>query len=437
MASFGMVELIGRKRDGEELSPGELGWIVEQYTADSMPDYQMSSFLMAVVLNGMTAAELGSWTQAMLHSGEVVNLDHLAAPRIDKHSTGGVGDKVSIPLAPLVAACGVAVPMISGRGLGWTGGTLDKLETIPGFRTALDPSEFVRIVERHGLVMAGQSETMVPADRRIYALRDVSGTVPSIHLISSSIMSKKLAEGIDALILDVKVGSGAFMKDVKQARILAETMVGIGASHGTEVVALLTDMNQPLGRAVGNANEVRESIDVLRGGGPSDVVEITYRLAEEMLLTGGIASDRADARARLTEAIDSGAALQKFRDVIIAQGGNAAVLDDVSLLPAAANEHVVVAPEAGHITQVDALVVGVASVRLGAGRQTKDDVIDPAVGFELLAKRGARVAPGDPLVRIAYNRQQQLESALELLTSAWVIGDEAPGEIPLVLGEVR
>ena len=437
MASFGMVELIGRKRDGEELSPGELGWIVEQYTADSMPDYQMSSFLMAVVLNGMTAAELGSWTQAMLHSGEVVNLDHLAAPRIDKHSTGGVGDKVSIPLAPLVAACGVAVPMISGRGLGWTGGTLDKLETIPGFRTALDPSEFVRIVERHGLVMAGQSETMVPADRRIYALRDVSGTVPSIHLISSSIMSKKLAEGIDALILDVKVGSGAFMKDVKQARILAETMVGIGASHGTEVVALLTDMNQPLGRAVGNANEVRESIDVLRGGGPSDVVEITYRLAEEMLLTGAIASDRADARARLTEAIDSGAALQKFRDVIIAQGGNAAVLDDVSLLPAAANEHVVVAPEAGHITQVDALVVGVASVRLGAGRQTKDDVIDPAVGFELLAKRGARVAPGDPLVRIAYNRQQQLESALELLTSAWVIGDEAPGEIPLVLGEVR
>jgi pyrimidine-nucleoside phosphorylase len=356
---------------------------------------------------------------------------------VDKHSTGGVGDKVSIVLAPLVAACGVVVPMISGRGLGWTGGTLDKLETISGFRTALDPSEFVTIVERHGLVMAGQSETMVPADRRIYALRDVSGTVPSIHLISSSIMSKKLAEGIDALILDVKVGSGAFMKDVEQARILAETMVGIGASHDTKVVALLTEMDQPLGRAVGNANEVRESIEALHGGGPDDLIEITFRLAEEMLLTGGIASDRVDAHSRLTEAINSGAALEKLRDVVIAQGGNAAVLDDVSLLPAADHEHVVVAPAAGHVTHVDALEVGVASVRLGAGRQTKADIIDPAVGFDLIAKRGDVVAAGDPLVRVAYNTRDQLDPALELLTSAWVIGDEPPDPAPLVLGEVR
>jgi pyrimidine-nucleoside phosphorylase len=437
MASFGMVELIGRKRDGEELGPDELRWIIEQYTADSIPDYQMSSFLMAVVLNGMTAAELGPWTEAMLHSGEVVNLDHVVAPKIDKHSTGGVGDKVSIPLAPMVAACGVAVPMISGRGLGWTGGTLDKLETISGFRTALDPAEFITIVEDHGLVMAGQSETMVPADRRIYALRDVSGTVPSIDLISSSIMSKKLAEGIDGLILDVKVGSGAFMKDVEHARTLAETMVAIGASHETEVVAFLTDMDQPLGTAIGNANEVRESIDVLQGGGPDDLVELTYRLAEEMLLTGGIETDRADARARLTEAVRSGAAMDKFRDVVIAQGGDAAVLDDVSLLPVAGHEQVILAPEAGYVTRVDALAVGVASVRLGAGRQAKTDIIDPAVGFELIAKRGDVVAAGDPLARIAYNDRVKLEAASGLLASAWEIGETPPDPVPLVVDEVR
>jgi pyrimidine-nucleoside phosphorylase len=385
----------------------------------------------------MTAAELGPWTEAMLHSGEVVNLDHVVAPKIDKHSTGGVGDKVSIPLAPMVAACGVAVPMISGRGLGWTGGTLDKLETISGFRTALDPAEFVAIVENHGLVMAGQSETMVPADRRIYALRDVSGTVPSIDLISSSIMSKKLAEGIDGLILDVKVGSGAFMKDVEHARTLAETMVAIGASHETEVVAFLTDMDQPLGTAIGNANEIRESIDVLQGGGPDDLVELTYRLAEEMLLTGGIETDRADARARLTEAVRSGAAMDKFRDVVIAQGGDAAVLDDVSLLPVAGHEHVILAPEAGYVTRVDALAVGVASVRLGAGRQAKTDIIDPAVGFDLVAKRGDLVAAGDPLVRIAYNDRKRLEAASGLLASAWEIGESPPDPVPLVVDEVR
>jgi pyrimidine-nucleoside phosphorylase len=437
MSDFSMVELIERKRDGDVLSADELRWIIEQDTADRIPDYQMSSLLMAIVLNGMTAAELGPWTEAMLHSGDVVHLDHVAAPKVDKHSTGGVGDKASIPLAPLVAACGVAVPMMSGRGLGHTGGTLDKLETIPGFRTALDPTEFVSIVERHGMVLAGQSETMVPADRRIYALRDASGTVPSIDLISSSIMSKKLAEGLDALVLDVKVGSGAFMKEAEQATVLAETMVRIGASHDTEVVALLTDMDQPLGRAVGNANEVVESIEVLRGNGPADLVEITLRLGEEMLLVGGVVADRAEARKRLELAIDSGAALDKFREVVAAQDGDPSVVDDTSLLPQADHRQELVAARNGFVTHLDALAVGVAAVRLGAGRRTKADVIDPAVGFELVAKRGDSVEVGDPLVRVAYTSEAQLNSAIDVLTSAWVIGDEAPGEIPLVLGEVR
>jgi len=437
MAGYSMVELIERKRDGGALSPDELQWIIAQYTADVIPDYQMSSLLMAIVLNGMTASELGPWTEAMLHSGDVVNLEHIASPKVDKHSTGGVGDKVSIPLAPLVAACGVVVPMMSGRGLGHTGGTLDKLETIPGFRTALDPAEFVSIVEAHGLVLGGQSETMVPADRRIYALRDASGTVPSIDLISSSIMSKKLAEGLDALVLDVKVGSGAFMKDTERATVLAETMVGIGASHDTTVVALLTDMDQPLGRAIGNANEVVESIEVLRGEGPADLVELTYRIGEEMLLVGGITSHRAEARTLLETAISSGAATEKFREVIAAQDGDPRVLDDTSLLPRAGEEHVVNADRSGYVTRLDALAVGLASVRLGAGRQTKADVVDPAVGFEVVAKRGAYVAAGDPLVRVAYNTPAQLEAALDLLISAWVIGEEPPSDTPLVLGEVH
>jgi pyrimidine-nucleoside phosphorylase len=261
------VSLIQTKRDGGRLTDDEIQWLIAEYSADRIPEYQMSSMLMAVFLVGLDPNELAAWTDAMLHSGDILDFSHVAAPKIDKHSTGGVGDKVSIPLVPIVATCGVAVPMISGRGLGHTGGTLDKLETIPGFRTALDPPEFSRILERHGMVMAGQSETLVPADRRIYALRDVSGTVPSIPLISSSIMSKKLAEGLDGLVLDVKVGSGAFMKDLDQARQLATTMVGIGRTRGTTVTALITNMSQPLGREVGNASEIRESIEVLHGGG--------------------------------------------------------------------------------------------------------------------------------------------------------------------------
>jgi len=341
------VEIIQCKRDGGTLSPEQIGWVLAEYTADRIPDYQMAALLMAVFKEGLNGEELAAWTDAMLHSGDVLDFSHVAAPKVDKHSTGGVGDKVSLPLGPMVAACGVAVPMMSGRGLGHTGGTLDKLETIPGFRTALDPPEFRALLARTGLVLAGQSETLVPADRRLYALRDATGTVESIPLISSSIMSKKLAEGLDGLVLDVKVGRGAFMKRFEESRTLAETMVGIGRSYGTPVRALLTDMNQPLGREVGNACEVAESVEVLQGGGPADLLEVTYRLGEEMLLLGGAAADRAEARARLEHAVDSGAAFEKFVEVVVAQGGDPAVLHDPSRLPAAPHHHEVTAARAG------------------------------------------------------------------------------------------
>jgi pyrimidine-nucleoside phosphorylase len=307
-----VTELIERKRDGHRLQSDEIAALIADFSADRVPDYQMAAMLMAIVWRGLDDGELAAWTEAMLHSGDVLDFSHIAAPKVDKHSTGGVGDKVSIPLVPMVAACGVAVPMISGRGLGHTGGTLDKLESIPGFRTALDRKEFTRILERTGLVLAGQSETLVPADRRMYALRDVTGTVPSIPLIASSIMSKKLAEGLDALVLDVKVGSGAFMKSREMARDLAETMVGLGAAHGTRVQALITDMSQPLGAAVGNALEMVESLEVLRGGGPADLVEITQRLGSEMLDQGGLTEEPAAARALLQRTIADGSAFAKF-----------------------------------------------------------------------------------------------------------------------------
>jgi thymidine phosphorylase len=299
---------------------------------------------MAVFKEGLDQEELAAWTDAMLHSGDTLDFSWIAAPKVDKHSTGGVGDKVSIPLGPMVAACGVAVPMMSGRGLGHTGGTLDKLESIPGFRTALDPSEFAAILGRTGLVLAGQSETLVPADRRLYALRDATGTVPAIPLIASSIMSKKLAEGLDALVLDVKVGRGAFMKDGDRARELARVMVGIGRSYGVSTVALLTDMSQPLGREIGNASEVSESIEVLRGGGPADLLEVTYRLGEEMLLAAGIHRDHFGARAMLEARVKSGAAFDKLVETVLAQGGDPTVLEDPSLLVRAPHQEMVVAP---------------------------------------------------------------------------------------------
>lgn len=423
MKHHSIIELIERKRDNGTLLPDELQWIISEYTADHIPDYQMSSLLMAIFIRGFAAEELGPWTEAMLQSGEVLDLSNIASAKIDKHSTGGVGDKISIPLAPMVAACGVAVPMMSGRGLGHTGGTLDKLESIPGFRTRLDKAEFVDIVERLGLVLGGQSETMAPADKRIYALRDGTGTVPSLPLIASSIMSKKLAEGINGLVLDVKTGSGAFMKNAAEATVLAETMVGIGASHGTKVVATLTGMDQPLGVEVGNANEIAESLDVLAGGGPADVVELTYSLGADMLVLGGVDTDRDSALARLKKAVDSGAAMEKFQEVIVAQDGNPAVADDRSLLPTAPLRFELTANADGYVSKCDALDIGNAGVRLGAGRSRKEDQVDPGVSISVHAKLGDKVDKGQPLATIAYGDEARLEAAKPLLERAWDIGD--------------
>jgi len=434
--SYSMTELIERKRDGGSLTAEELEWIIAGYTADQIPDYQLSAFLMAVVFRGMNAVELSAWTDAMLHSGDVLDLSSTTMPKVDKHSTGGVGDKISIPLAPLVTACGVAIPMMSGRGLGHTGGTLDKLETIPGFKTRLDPQMFTRQLDELGLVLAGQSETLVPADRRIYALRDASGTVPAVPLIASSIMSKKLAEDIDGLVLDVKIGSGAFMKDAESGTALAETMVRIGASHDTPVVGYLTDMDQPLGTEVGNANEIVESIAVLRGEGPADTTELTYVLGAEMLVLAGVATDRADARAQLEAAVDSGAGMEVLANVIEAQGGDPRVLEDPTMLPSAAGAHTVTTERAGYIERCDALAVGRSAVRLGAGRQAKEDEIDPGVGISLHAKVGDAVAAGEALATVRYNTEDQLNACVPVLESAWVVSEEPQPTIPLILGEV-
>jgi pyrimidine-nucleoside phosphorylase len=432
-----VVELIERKRDAGRLTPDEIQWLITEYTADRIPDYQMSSLLMAVFKEGLDPAELAAWTEAMLHSGDTLDFSHMEAPKVDKHSTGGVGDKVSIPLAPMVAACGVAVPMMSGRGLGHTGGTLDKLETIPGFRTALDPPEFRAILEQTGLVLAGQSETLAPADRRIYALRDATGTIPSVPLIASSIMSKKLAEGLDALVLDVKSGRGAFMKDIDSARTLAETMVEIGQAHSTSVTAIITDMSQPLGREVGNANEIAESVEVLKGGGPRDLLEVTFRLGQEMLLMGGIATDQAEAQMRLEEAISSGAAFEKLVEVAVAQGGDPAVLEDTTLLARAPEESVLPAPGSGYLSRADALAIGVAATRLGAGRERKEETIDPGVGISVMASIGDPVEAGEPLARVYWSDRRRFERALGVLETAFAVS-EKPVEPPLLIqGEVR
>lgn len=431
-----IIEIIERKRDGEALSSDEIRWVIAEYSSDRIPDYQMSALLMAVYKEGLDPEELSAWTDAMLHSGEILDFSHVAAPKVDKHSTGGVGDKVSIALAPMVAACGVAVPMMSGRGLGHTGGTLDKLESIPGFRTALDPPEFREILERTGLVLAGQSKTLAPADRRLYALRDATGTVPSIPLIASSIMSKKLAEGLDALVLDVKVGRGAFMKQIEDARVLAGTMVEIGDSHGTRVVAVLTDMNQPLGREVGNANEIAESVHVLRGGGPADLLEVTLRLGEEMLIAGAVTSDRSDARSRLQRAISGGSAFSKLVEVVEAQGGDPSVLEDTSRLPRAPRETVVRAPRAGYVTDCDALDIGVAALRLGAGRERKEDGIDRGVGITVEVSIGEPVEEGQPLATLHWASERRRDRASALVESAFAIGDEPIEPPALIYGEV-
>jgi pyrimidine-nucleoside phosphorylase len=430
--AYTAIELIELKRDGKPLSSDAIEWLISAYTDGTIPDYQMSALAMAILLNGMSTDELTTWTKAMLHSGDVMDFSHIAARKVDKHSTGGVGDKISIPLAPLVAACGVAVPMMSGRGLGHTGGTLDKLESIPGFTTGLDPERFREILTEHGLVLAGQSETLAPADHKLYALRDASGTVPSIPLIASSIMSKKLAEGLDGLLLDVKTGGGALIKEIHQSRELARTMVSIGESYGVNTIAFITSMDQPLGVEVGNANEIKESIDVLRGEGPEDVTELTMDFAQAMLDLGGIEGGRA----RLDEAIESGAALDKFIEVAIAHGGDAEVIEDPSLLAKAPNEAVLAAQFDGYVTRCDALTIGAASVRLGAGRASKGDTIDPGVGISVMAKLGDRVSAGDPLAVARYTDETRWAAQRSHLASAWEISEDRVEPPPLVVERI-
>lgn len=417
---FTAVELIEMKRDGRPLPADGIEWLIAAYTDGSVPDYQMAAMAMAIVWRGLDAEELAVWTRAMLESGDVLDFSDLPLPKVDKHSTGGVGDKISIPLAPLVAACGVAVPMMSGRGLGHTGGTLDKLESIPGFITELNTKRFTEILTKHGLVLAGQSGSLAPADQKLYALRDVTGTVPSIPLIASSIMSKKLAEGLDGLLLDVKTGAGALMKDIGRSRELARTMVGIGEAYGVNTIAFITNMEQPLGTEVGNANEIEESVAVLRGEGPDDVTELTMAFAQAMLILGGVDGGRE----RLDKAIQSGAALDKFIEVTIAHGGDPKVIEDPTLLARAPNEAVIAAPYDGYVSRCDALTIGSAMVRIGAGRAEKDDVIDPGVGLSVLAKLGDLVSAGDPLARVRYTDESRWTAQRKALTSAWEISDE-------------
>jgi pyrimidine-nucleoside phosphorylase len=427
-------EIIRKKRDGEELSPAELTDLVTAITDGSVPDYQAAAFLMAVFFRGMTPGELAAWTQAMLHSGDVIDLSTIPQAKIDKHSTGGVGDKISLPLAPAVAACGVAVPMVSGRGLGHTGGTLDKLESIPGFRVDLSIDLFRQQVRELGCCLIGQTERIAPADRKLYALRDVTSTVESVPLIASSIMSKKLAEGIDGLVLDCKVGSGAFMKTLEQARELARTIVGIGKSAGKQARALLTRMDEPIGRAVGNASEVHESIDVLRGEGPADTRALTVALGAEMLVLAGVSDSSQEAARRIEQVLDDGSALERFRQIVRAQGGDPRVCDDpAKVLPQAPHTHEILATRSGTITAIDAEDVGNAVVVLGGGRRKKEDKVDPAVGITVLVRLGEAVSKDQPIARLHHRGGAAMEHAARLVLAAYHIDAAAPPRPPAPL----
>jgi pyrimidine-nucleoside phosphorylase len=393
----------------------------------------MSAMCMAVFFRGLNAVELGAWTRAMLESGEVLDLSETRGIKVDKHSTGGVGDKVSLSLAPLAAACGVPVPMISGRGLGHTGGTLDKLESIPGFNVNLSVADYRRLVKDVGCCLIGQTATLAPADKKLYALRDVTATVDCIPLIASSIMSKKLAEGIDALVLDVKVGSGAFMKTLENARTLASTMIGIGKEMGKKVVALLTDMDQPLGRAIGNSLEVIEAVEMLRRKAPDDYTEITLALTAEMLVLGGKAPNEAEARQLLFAAMDSGWAEKKLCEIVEAQGGDPSAIKDLSKLPRAKKVIPVLATAAGVVSGIDSEALGLAAMTLGAGRAKASDVIDPAVGFLLDKKVGDAVKVGEPLLQLHVNDEARVKEVTDRVLAAYSIGPVAPPKRALVL----
>ncbi|HEV3041807.1 MAG TPA: thymidine phosphorylase [Candidatus Angelobacter sp.] len=416
-----IVDLIRKKRDGHELATSEIEFVVKGYTAGDFPDYQMSAWLMAVLLRGMTRAEIAALTGAMLNSGEVLEWSFLPGVKVDKHSTGGVGDKTSLIIAPIAAAGGVPVPMISGRGLGHTGGTLDKLEAIPGFNVNLSAGEMRDVLAACGCCLIGQTSSIVPADKKMYALRDVTGTVESPALICASIMSKKLAEGIDALVLDVKTGSGAFMKSEADAVHLAELMVETGERMGKKVVALITDMDQPLGRYVGNALEVVESVEVLKGGGPPDLVDLCIDLAGWMLYLGGRAANLEAGKQVASELIESGAAFRKFQEIVRLQGGNDQSLNDLSLLPRARSQVDVLSLQKGTIAGMDCEKIGIASLVLGGGREKKEDNVDPAVGIILHQKVGDGIEAGEPLCTLYYNRNDRLDEAKSLALSGYTI----------------
>ena len=427
------VDLIHRKRDGEELSPEEIASLIEGYLREEIPDYQISAFLMAVFFSGMSDREVSALTDVMLRSGETVDLSDIPGLKVDKHSTGGVGDKTSLISAPLAAAAGVVVPMISGRGLGHTGGTLDKLEAIPGFRTNLSIDEFRNMLKQHGLAFIGQTAEIAPADGKLYSLRDATATVESIPLIASSIMSKKLAVSLDAIVLDVKVGSGAFMKRQVEARRLAQMMVGIGRRLDKRVQALLTDMNQPLGYAVGNALEVMEVSQTLQNAGPTDLTRISLELAARMIYLGKIVPTLDDARELAQSKLLDGSGYQKFKQVIQAQNGNPQVLDRFELLPNATGVREITSPRAGYISAIEAELIGLASGSIGAGRDTKEDTIDPAVGVILEVKVGQKVEAGGVLCRLYYTKEDRVEEAAQMVEDAFRISAQAPEERELIL----
>jgi len=416
--------LIEKKRDGQSLTEEEIKFFIGGFTEGTIPEYQMAAMAMAIYFQGMTPEETATLTEVMMNSGDVVDTSSIRLPKVDKHSTGGIGDKVSLILAPLAACCNVAIPMISGRGLGITGGTLDKLESIPGYRTDLSDDEFLHVVNTCGCAITGQTGQLAPADKKLYALRDVTGTVASIPLITASIMSKKMAAGIDSLVLDVKWGKGAFMKTREDAQVLAQSMVNVGTEMGKGMAALITDMNQPLGRTAGNALEIVETIESLSGNGPSDLMEITMTLCAQMLLLTDRAASTVEAFDLLSKKLSSGEALAKFKEMVKLQGGDPSVVDNPELLPKAAIQKAIPAPEAGYIVSVDAEGIGKACLMLGAGRQKTDDVIDFAVGASGIAKMGQAIEKGQPLVVLHANDEKLLSAAEKLAGAAFGISEK-------------
>ncbi|TKJ38419.1 thymidine phosphorylase [candidate division LCP-89 bacterium B3_LCP] len=429
--------IIKKKRDGNELDPDEIRWAVDNYVSGEIPDYQMAALLMAICLKGMTQRETVNLTQAMIASGDQAEFGSSVGFRVDKHSTGGVGDKASLIIAPLVASLGVPVPMMSGRGLGHTGGTLDKLESIPGFQTDLNLHRFQRQVEEIGCAFIGQSEEIVPADRKLYALRDATGTVQSVPLICSSILSKKVAEGSNALLLDVKFGRGAVYQDISEARELAQNLVTIGENLGLKITALLTDMNQPLGRAVGNWIEVKECLDVLTGSEePEDLVELSLSEAAMMIVLAGKAGDYSEARGIVQESFESGRGFDKFSEIVQWQNGDIGVIENYTEVPNAQYEFTMKAVSSGYINEVDALVIGQAAMNLGAGRMTKEDGIDHKAGIYLHKKRGDQVSSGDPLLSLYASTEEKLDAVVPDLESAFDICADPPEERPLILSKI-